>query len=141
MINKDISRHVQHQGFDEEEMYGAYKIFFGTMVSEQRLKIIKLLMNGKKNVSELVDELKTDQTAVSHNLERLRRCGFVYSEVDGKYRYYKLNDKTIKPLMSLIEKHMSQYCVHILRTVKENQRFSFNSFSSSSMELKGGNTK
>jgi len=121
MINKSILHHVHKEGFSEEELYGAYKIFLGTLVSEPRLKIIKLLMKGKKNVSELIEELKMDQTAVSHNLERLRRCGFVQSEIDGKFRFYKLNEKTIKPLIEIIEEHMSNYCIHILRATKEEK--------------------
>ncbi|MDD5193506.1 MAG: metalloregulator ArsR/SmtB family transcription factor [Candidatus Nanoarchaeia archaeon] len=100
----------------ESEFYGAYKIFFGTLVSESRLKIINLLREkGKKNVSEIVKELKADQTAVSHDLTRLKRCGFVNVENNGKYRYYTLNEKTIKPIMELIDNHMSNFCVHILR--------------------------
>jgi DNA-binding transcriptional ArsR family regulator len=59
-----------------------------------------------------------DQTAVSHDLARLKQCGFVKSEVEGKFRYYSLNEETIKPLMGLIDKHMSRYCIHILREMK-----------------------
>lgn len=105
----------RHNKISDSELYKAYKIFFGTLVSESRLKIINLLRKGKKNVSEIVDELKLDQTAVSHDLARLKRCGFVSVEIDGKFRYYKLNEKTIKNLMGIIDKHMSEYCVHILR--------------------------
>ena len=118
MINKNILNECCKEGFDEQEFYEAYKIFFGTLVSEPRLKIINLLRNGRKNVSEIVGELEMDQTLVSHNLFRLKLCGFVTSEIEGKFRYYKLNEKTIKPLMEIIEKHMSQYCIHILRTMK-----------------------
>jgi DNA-binding transcriptional ArsR family regulator len=82
--------------------------------SESRLRIINLLRKGKKNVSEIIKELKMDQTAASHDLARLKRCGFVKSDIEGKFRYYKLNDETIRPLMGFIDKHMSQYCVHIL---------------------------
>ena len=114
MISKNILHHVHKGGFKEEELYDAYKIFFGTLVSESRLKIINLLRKGKKNVSELIDELKMDQTAVSHDLSRLKQCGFVKSEIEGKFRYYALNEETISPLMGLIDKHMSQYCIHIL---------------------------
>lgn len=118
MINKNILIHCHKEGFTEEELYGAYKIFFGTLVSESRLKIINLLRKGKKNVSEIILELKIDQTAVSHDLARLKQCGFVTSEINGKYRYYKINEATIKPLMQIIEKHMSQYCIHILRGMR-----------------------
>ncbi len=114
MINKNILKHVHHLGFDEGDIYGAYKIFFGTLVSEPRLKIINLLRKSKKNVSELMVELKMGQTAVSHDLARLRRCGFVKTEREGKFMYYILKDDTIKPLMDIIDNHMSQYCVHIL---------------------------
>lgn len=120
MNNKAILKTCYEKGFkpSEEEVYGAYKIFFGTLVSESRLKIINLLRNGKKNVSEIIKELNLDQTSVSHDLARLKKCGFVEVEIKGKYRYYKLNDKTIKPLMNIIDEHMEENCVHILKEEK-----------------------
>ena len=120
MMNKTILQHCHQEGFDETKIYGAYKIFFGTLVSESRLKMINLLRKSKKNVTELAAALHLDQTAVSHDLARLKKCGFVKSEVQGKYHYYLLNEKTIKPLMHLIDEHMSQHCIHILRGVKQN---------------------
>ena len=121
MINKNILQSCHKEGFGEEELYGAYKIFFGTLVSEPRLKIINLLRKGKKNVGKIMTELKMNQTSVSHDLSRMKECGFVISEKDGKFVYYKLNEKSIKPLMSLIENHMSKYCVHILKKMKGGQ--------------------
>ena len=110
-------------GINKKEIYGAYKIFFGTLVSESRLKIINLLRKGKKNVSEIIKETGMNQTAVSHDLARLKRCGFVLSEIDGKFRYYKLNEETIKPLMEIIDKHMERFCVHILRNEKGGEKW------------------
>ena len=118
MINKNILKLCHKEGFDNEELSEAYKLFFGTLVSEQRLGIINLLRKGKKNVSEIMSELKIDQTSVSHNLSRLKNCGFVNSEINGKFRYYKLNEETIKPLMEIIENHMFKYCIHILSAMK-----------------------
>ncbi|PIN95093.1 hypothetical protein COU53_01180 [Candidatus Pacearchaeota archaeon CG10_big_fil_rev_8_21_14_0_10_30_48] len=115
MINKNILKSTKKEGFNEGEVYGAYKIFFGTLVSEPRLKMINLLREGKKNVSEIMEELEMNQTAISHNLSRLKRCGFVEVEIEGKFRYYKLNEKTIKPLMKLIDEHMTGNCIHILK--------------------------
>src|SRR3989344_4111553 len=116
MTNKTILQHCHKEGLSEEELYGAYKIFFGTLISEPRLKIINLLRKGKKNVSQIIEELKMDQTSVSHDLSRLKQCGFVNCEVEGKYRYYKLNEQSIKTLMEIIEKHMSEHCIHILKS-------------------------
>ena len=122
MINKNILKLCYKEGFDERELCEVYKIFFGTLVSEPRLNIINLLRKGKKNVSQIMKELNIDQTSVSHNLARLKLCGFVKTEAEGKYRYYKINEETIKPLMEIIEKHMLQYCIHILRAMKGGDR-------------------
>ncbi len=121
MINGNILHSCHEEGFKEGEIYGAYKIFFGTLVSESRLRIINLLRGGRKNVSQIMAELEDEQTAVSHDLARLRECGFVEVEEKGKFRYYKLNDATIKPLMDLIDRHMAGNCVHILRARKEKK--------------------
>lgn len=112
----------RHNKISDSELYKAYKIFFGTLVSSSRLKIINLLRKGKKNVSEIIKELKENQTAVSHDLARLKKCGFVNVEINGKFRYYKLNEKTIKNLMEIIDKHMSQFCVHILKGKKKRRK-------------------
>ena len=115
MIKKDILKACCSEGFSEDEAYGAYKIFFGTLFSESRLKIINLLRLGEKNVSEIVEELEMKQTAVSHDLSRMKKCGFVVGKRNKKFIYYRLNKKTIAPLMKLIDEHMGQFCIHILR--------------------------
>ena len=122
MISKNILHECHREGYDEDEVYGAYKIFFGTLVSESRLKIINLLRRGRRNVSEIAKELGMDQTAVSHDLARLKKCGFIIQKIEGKYRYYEINVETILPIMLLIDKHMGQNCIHILRGVKGGGR-------------------
>lgn len=121
MISKTMLHHAHEHGFDERDVYGAYKIFFGTLVSESRLRIINLLRTGRKNVGEITAALRLDQTVVSHDLARLKQCGFVHVEVEGKFRYYRLNEETIKPLMVLIDAHMARYCVHILYEQEEKE--------------------
>jgi len=118
MINKTILKECHKEGFTEEELYGAYKIFFGTLFSESRLKIINLLRKGGKNVSDIMNELDMEQTSVSHDLSRLKKCGFVNFRVEGKFRFYEVNRETIEPIMDMIEKHMSKNCIHILKSMK-----------------------
>ena len=115
MKQKSILHNHKEHKISEKELSEAYKIFFGTLVSESRLRIINMLREGKKNVSELISKLGMNQTHVSHDLQRLRRCGFVKTEKDGKFIYYSLNIETIGQLMNIIDKHMENYCVHILR--------------------------
>lgn len=109
MINKNTHK------ISEKQLYQIYRIFFGTLVSNSRLKMINLLRRGEKNVSEIIKELKTAQTSVSHDLKRLKDCGFVEVKTKGKFRYYKLNNKTIRPLMEIIDRHMKGNCIHILK--------------------------
>ena len=118
MLNKYILHHVHKEGFKEEEIYEAYKVFFGTLVSESRLKIINLLRKGEKSVTEIVKVLKLPQPTISHDLARLKKCGFVKVRIVKNFRHYSLNEKTIDPLMSLIDHHMAQYCIHILYETK-----------------------
>ncbi len=90
-----------------------YKIFFISLANPNRLQIINLLREGKRNVTEICHGTGFEQSMVSHNLRRLERCGMVFVEQKGKNRYYSLNEKTIKPLMKIIDVHMEQYCAKI----------------------------
>lgn len=106
----------------QSQKYQAYKLFFSTLTSLPRLKIINLLREGAKNVSEIQHRLKLEQSVVSHNLRRLRYCGFIFAEKKGRYRYYSLNKKTIKPLMLLIDKHKERYCKKIIAKRKKKKK-------------------
>ncbi len=89
----------------------SYKRFFTTLGNENRLKIIHFLAkNGPQNVSQIVDRTKLEQTAVSHNLKRLLSCQFVHLKQNGKERVYSINEETIKPLLTLMDKHVTKFC-------------------------------
>src|SRR3989344_2573955 len=118
MLDRYIFHHANKEGFKEGEVYEAYKIFFGTLVSESRLKIINLLRKGELSVTEIVEILKLPQPTISHDLARLKKCGFVKVKTVKNFRHYSLNEKTIEPLMSLIDHHMAEYCIHILHETK-----------------------
>ena len=90
-----------------------YKLFFGTLANNQRLEIINLLRKGSKNVTQICKELKYNQTTVSHNLSILKKCSFVFANKNGKERVYSLNNKTIKPLMKLIDNHTQEFCKYL----------------------------
>ncbi len=95
-----------------------YKFFFGALANPNRLQIINVLREGKKNVTEICEATGFEQTMVSHNLKILEHHGMVFKEKEGKYRYYTVNRKTIKPLLEFIDAHMEEYCCKILRGKK-----------------------
>lgn len=93
----------------------AYGLFFGTLANDSRLKILDTLRHHPKNVTEICKATHFEQSMVSHNLRLLEYHGMVFMEKTGKYRYYRLNQKTIAPLIDLIDAHMKTYCYKILR--------------------------
>ncbi|MBI2572512.1 winged helix-turn-helix transcriptional regulator [Candidatus Woesearchaeota archaeon] len=97
-----------------EHTLETYDLFFGSLANPNRVQILNILRDGPKNVTQICQVTGFEQTMVSHNLKRLERCGMVFVEPNGKQRIYSLNHETIKPLMEMIDKHMSQYCVHVL---------------------------
>ncbi len=109
IIFSELQSHVP-----KSKLFKAYKLFFGTLTSKDRLLIINSLRNNSKTVTDLQKELKLEQTRVSHNLRRLKHCGFVEVKKRGKYRLYSLNKQTIGPLMRIIDKHMEKFCMKII---------------------------
>ena len=108
---KMVSKPHKHS---KSMVYEAYKLFFGTLTSKDRLLIINALRQKSMQVNAIAKETGIEQTRLSHNLRRMRNCGFVAIRQAGKYRIYSLNKETIAPLMKIIDKHMDEYCIHIV---------------------------
>ena len=85
-----------------------YHIFFSKLSNKLRIDIISSLEKKPKAVSELSNELKIEQSKLSHALKELKDCNIVKVEQKGKQRIYSLS-KTITPILKLIECH-SQGC-------------------------------
>jgi len=68
------------------------------------------LKEKEKSVSELCDELKVEQSKVSHALSCLKGCKIVNSKQKGKQRIYSLNKKTIVPMLKILDKHSMDFC-------------------------------
>lgn len=91
-------------------MQSSYDRFLRTLCNRTRLAIVQSLIGKQKNVNQLTKELDIHQTSVSHALKRLLDCGFVFVKRNGKERVYSINKKTIKPLITLMESHIDNYC-------------------------------
>ena len=62
------------------------------------------------SVNEICASINEEQSKVSHNLKKLTECHFLDVKQEGKSRIYSLNEKTIVPLLKLVEKHVTTYC-------------------------------
>ena len=87
-----------------------YKLFFATLANKTRFKIVHILLNGPRSVTEIQQELQCDQSMISHNLKRLEQCSFVSVQRKGKQRIYSLNKETIDPLLKLMDRHVKKFC-------------------------------
>jgi DNA-binding transcriptional ArsR family regulator len=63
---------------------------FSALGDETRIKIVKLLSEGERNVDDLTRMLSLSQPTISHHLRILRENGLVQSEKRGRSIYYSL---------------------------------------------------
>lgn len=74
-----------------------------SLADENRLRILLCLGNGKKSVSQIVEELSLSQPLVSHHLKELRRTLLVTVERRGPFIYYALSDPRIIDILFSLE--------------------------------------
>jgi DNA-binding transcriptional ArsR family regulator len=85
-------------------------VFFKVLANPTRLAILEALRDRPKSVTEIAESLKQEQSMISHNLEPLEKCKFVFSERREKQRFYSLNKETVEPLFKLFDHHAQKYC-------------------------------
>ena len=85
-----------------------YREFFRALGNQSRFAIVQLLRERPHYVGEIVDELKMEQSRVSHNLGCLLNCGFVQWEWQGKNKVYRLHPD-LMPILSSIDRHIAKY--------------------------------
>lgn len=88
----------------------SYNIFFETIGTRIRMRIVGLLQKAPMSVNYICSALGEEQSKVSHNLKALAECHFLDVERRGRTRVYSLNKTTIVPLMKLVERHVKKYC-------------------------------
>lgn len=73
--------------------------FFRALGSPIRLRILKTIVGDEKNVSELVEIMRSPQGRVSSHLACLRWCGFVSTRKEGRSVYYRVADPRVRRLI------------------------------------------
>lgn len=88
--------------------------FFHGLSDLTRLRIVELLLDGEKNVSQLVGILGQPQSRVSNHLACLRWCGYVESRREGKFVYYRIADPRVRQLLGLAREVIADNAAAIL---------------------------
>lgn len=75
--------------------------FFRGLGDATRMHILEVLLQGDKNVGELVLRLGSPQGRVSSHLACLRNCGLAVSYRQGKNVFYRVADPRVRRLLDL----------------------------------------
>lgn len=93
-----------------EKKMNKYYIFFGNLANPLKIAIISALKEKSRSVLELANEIKVEQSKLSHALSSLKKCNIVQVTKRGKKRIYSLNKKTILPILKIIDEHEKEFC-------------------------------
>ena len=81
--------------------------FFQGLADPTRVRILELLAERPRTVSELQRELGLAQGRVSSHLSCLRWCGYVLATVQGRHNRYQLIDPRIRDILAGAESIVS----------------------------------
>jgi DNA-binding transcriptional ArsR family regulator len=74
--------------------------FFQGLADPTRVRILELLAERSRTVTELQAELGVAQGRVSSHLACLRWCGYVLALADGRYNHYQLVDGRVREILA-----------------------------------------
>jgi len=75
---------------------------FRVLAEPTRLRILNVLLDGERTVSELVEETGLNQANVSKHLGLLRSSSFVDRRKEGLYAYYSVADPSVGVLCEVM---------------------------------------
>ncbi|MBO4824880.1 MAG: helix-turn-helix transcriptional regulator, partial [Lachnospiraceae bacterium] len=72
------------------------------------IRILYVLMDGEKNVSDISEAVEMNQSAVSHQLKTLKTSHLVKVRRDGKAMLYSLADDHVETILKIGMEHISE---------------------------------
>ncbi len=83
--------------------------FCKALADDTRQKILEMLIEGEKCVSDIVDAFSISQPTISHHLNVLKQFNLVTNRKEGKQVFYAINhDNVIECCGQLIAKFEAQ---------------------------------
>lgn len=74
--------------------------FFQGLADPTRVRILELLADAPRTVTELQHELGLAQGRISSHLACLRWCGYVLAVAEGRYNRYQLIDPRVREILA-----------------------------------------
>ncbi len=92
----------------DEQKYSDLAELFKVFGDVTRVKIMTVLLEKERSVGEISEELGMTQSAISHQLNLLRRSKLVKSRRIGKSVYYSLDDDHVYEIISCGMEHINE---------------------------------
>jgi DNA-binding transcriptional ArsR family regulator len=77
--------------------------FLRAIAQPTRLRILYFLKDGEKCACEIIPKMKEDQSNISRHLTLMKDAGILESRKEGVSVYYKIKDKRVFTLLSLVD--------------------------------------
>ena len=77
--------------------------FLRAISQPTRLKILYFLKGGERCACEIIPKMKEDQSNISRHLTHMRDAGILESRREGVSVYYKIKDRRVFTVLSLVD--------------------------------------
>lgn len=88
---------------------------FQALVDPSRRALFESLTRGEAAVKDLTDRFDISQPAVSQHLAALKDAGLVRSRRDGRWVFYSVEPRGLKPLVDWIAHYRAFWSEHATR--------------------------
>ena len=98
---------MDNKKIDENTLYDVAELF-KNFSDSTRIRILYLLIDEEKSVTQIAEELQMNQSAISHQLRFLKQSKLVKNRRDGKTIYYTLADSHVFNIISQGIEHVNE---------------------------------
>jgi ArsR family transcriptional regulator len=100
-MNERVNKRYVEEA-NSEQVFTMAADLFRVLSASMRLRVIKSLCDGEKNVSELLAEIDTTQPNMSQHLNTLYTAGVLGKRRDGVQIYYSIADERVASLCRIV---------------------------------------
>jgi DNA-binding transcriptional ArsR family regulator len=87
--------------------------FFRGLADPTRLRIVEILLEKERNVSDLIKLLKIPQGNISNHLACLRWCGYISARKEGTSVYYQITNERVKKIVGLAREMIADHAENL----------------------------
>jgi DNA-binding transcriptional ArsR family regulator len=102
----------------DEDLIQIESDFLKAIAQPTRLKILYFLKGGERCACEIIPRMKEDQSNISRHLTHMKDMGILESRKEGVSVYYKIKDKRVFTLLSLVDEMIKSEIKEKAKVVK-----------------------